>query len=285
MARRWLVTGCSSGLGQALAAALAQAGDQAVVTARNAASLAELVRAWPSNLIPVEMDLRDERQCADAVNAARERLGGIDVLVNNAGGGLFGAVEEVSDEELREQFETLVIGPWRLARLALPIMRAQGSGHIVNISTIGARAAVPGLAAYLSGKQALEGMSQSLAAEVAPFGIRVTVVEPGGYNTNYGSALRETSLRLPEYEHVYGVIGMFRGMAANPDMGRPEEFARALLHILDAPAPTPLRIPFGPGADEMLTESLREAQEEFALARALTTRAQDLAAGPVAEPA
>jgi NAD(P)-dependent dehydrogenase (short-subunit alcohol dehydrogenase family) len=258
-----------------LAAALAEAGDQAVVTARQAASLTDLVEAWPSNLFPAALDLRDAQQCEDAVKTALERFGGIDVLVNNAGNGLFGAVEEVSDEELRDQLESLVVGPWRLARLALPSMRARGSGHIVNVSTIGARVPVPGLSAYLSGKQALEGMSQALAAEVAGFGIRVTVVEPGGFATNYGNALAETSSRLPEYAELAGVIGMFRGMSDNPGLGKPEQFADAVLRIVGSDKPTPLRLPVGPGSYEMLGEALAAGQDEFERARALTSSFPD----------
>lgn len=270
MARRWLVTGCSSGLGRALAEALAEAGDQAVVTARRTSSLAELVEAWPDNLIPAAMDLSDAQQCEDAVKTAVDRLGGIDVLVNNAGGGLFGAVEEIGDDELRDQLESLVIGPWRLIRLALPVMRAQGSGHVVNISTLGARSPVPGLSAYLSGKQAIEGMSQALAAEVAAHGIRVSVIEPGPYATNYGTALAEASAKLPEYADLAGVIGMFRGMRENPAVGRPEEFAELVLRVVGSPAPTPLRIPVGPGAFEMINEAVAAAAEELESARAFT---------------
>jgi NAD(P)-dependent dehydrogenase (short-subunit alcohol dehydrogenase family) len=270
VARRWLITGCSSGLGQALATAAAQAGDQVAATARNAGSLASLVGAWPDNITALPLDLRDAQQCAEAVGAAEDRFGGIDVLVNNAGGGLFGAVEEVGDDELRDQLETLVIGPWRLTRLALPGMRARGSGHIVNVSTIAARAGVPGLAAYLSGKQALEAMSEALATEVAPFGVRVTVVEPGAFATNYGNAMTETSNKLGAYAAVAGNLGMFRGLEHYPLAGRPEGFARTVLQLLETPPPTPLRVPVGPGAVEMLTEALQAAQEELAAAQALT---------------
>ncbi|MFD0070401.1 SDR family NAD(P)-dependent oxidoreductase, partial [Streptomyces sp. NPDC127574] len=121
----------------------------------------------------------------EAVRTAADRLGGIDVLVNNAGAGLFGAVEEVSDAEVRDQLETLVVAPWRLVRLVLPFMRAQGHGHIVNVSSLTGRIAFPGLGAYAAGKYALEGMSQALAAEVASDGIRITVVEPGCFATHY----------------------------------------------------------------------------------------------------
>jgi NAD(P)-dependent dehydrogenase (short-subunit alcohol dehydrogenase family) len=274
MARRWLVTGCSSGLGRALALAAAQAGDRVAATARNAASLGELAEAWPGSVVPLALDVRDARQCERAVAAAAEELGGIDVLVNNAGAGLFGAVEEVSDDELRDQFETLVIGPWRLVRLVLPAMRARGSGHIVNVSSIGARVPIPGLSAYLSGKQALEGMSRILAAEVAPLGIRVTVVEPGGFATKYGNALAETSGKVPDYAAVSATLGMYRDMEGNPELGRPDEFARAVLAIVAAQEPTPVRLPVGPGSHEMLAEALRAAQEELEWARTAQVTAQ-----------
>ena len=273
MARRWLITGCSRGLGRALAEAAAQAGEQVAVTARGTASLAPLVEAYPGNVVPLALDVRDAAQCAEVVAAAHDRLGGIDVLVNNAGIGLFGAVEETGDAELRDQFETLVFGPWRLVRLVLPHMRAQHGGHIVNVSSSGARSMMPGLAAYLSAKQALESMSQALVTEVAPFGIRVTVVEPGPYATDYGKAMTETTAKLDAYGAVAPFIDLFRGLAENPIAGRPEDYARALLRILDTPAPTPLRIPLGSGAAEMADAALHAARDEFEAAQALAAAA------------
>ncbi|XUM02545.1 SDR family NAD(P)-dependent oxidoreductase [Streptomyces venezuelae ATCC 10712] len=148
-----------------MATAAARAGHELVVTARKTADLEELSAAWPGRIVPVPLELRDPVSCQEAVRTAVDRLGGLDVLVNNAGVGLFGAVEEVSDAELREQFEILVVGPWRLARLALPLMRAQGQGHIVNVSSIVGRMAFPGLGAYVAAKHALEGMSETLAVE------------------------------------------------------------------------------------------------------------------------
>jgi len=265
-----LVTGCSSGLGLALARAVAQSGDQVVVTSRRTDTLAGLVAEWPDRVSAVALDLCDAGKCEEAVNTAVERLGGIDVLVNNAGGGLYGAVEEVGDDELRDQLETLVVGPWRLIRLVLPLMRAQGSGHIVNVSSIAGRMPVPGLAAYITGKHALEGMSQSLAAEVAPFGIRVTVLEPGGYATRYGNTLAEVSTRIPAYDPDGQALGMYRGMAENPDLGRPDEYAQTVLRILTAEQPAPLRIPIGPGADEWLRAFQQGTMDELDAARALT---------------
>ncbi len=272
MVRRWLVTGCSSGLGQALAVAAARAGDQVVVTARRPDGLRELVEAWPGQIRPVALDVRDEQQCRDAVDAAVGHLGGIDVLVNNAGGGLFGAVEEIRDEELRDQLETLVVAPWRLARLVLPVMRAQGRGHIVNISSVAGRVAFPGLSAYMTGKAALEAMSQALASQVAPLGIRVTVMEPGAYRTRYGSSLAEAGTRIAAYAPVYEMLGMFRGMDGAPDLGRPEDFAQTVLGIVAAEQPTPLRVPIGPDAHDMITGVEQAALAELAAAKALTAQ-------------
>jgi len=273
MGRRWLVTGCSSGLGEALAVAAAKAGEQVVATARKAAALEDLVRAWPDRITPIALDVRDADQCEQAVRTAADRLGGIDILVNNAGNGLFGAVEEVSDEELRDQLETLVVGPWRLARLTLPLMRAQRAGHIVNVSSLAGRMAFPGLAAYVTGKHALEGMSQALAAEAAPHGIRVTVLEPGGFATRYGTALTESAVRLPAYAAGAAdeTLGVLRTMADAPGIGRPEDFAAAVLRLVDAEPPTPLRVPVGPGAYEYLSAVEQAAHEELQAARDLTT--------------
>lgn len=210
------------------------------MTARKLASLEDLVQAWPGHITPIAMELRDAHQCEEAVRTAADRMGGIDVLVNNAGSGLFGTVEEVSDAELRDQIETLLVGPWRLARLVLPSMRAQGGGHIVNISSLAGRMAFPGLASYVAGKHALEGMCQALAAEVAPFGVRVTAVEPGVFATRYGSALAEAAHRLPDYAEATGeMLGGFRAMEDNEEYGRPEDFADGVLAIVASDAPTP----------------------------------------------
>ncbi|MFI5542609.1 SDR family oxidoreductase [Streptomyces sp. NPDC051815] len=271
MARRWLVTGCSSGLGRALAAAAARAGDELAVTARKTADLEELAAAWPGRVVPVPLELRDAASCAEAVRIAADRLGGIDVLVNNAGVGLFGAVEEVSDSELRDQLETLVVGPWRLTRLVLPLMRAQGHGHIVNVSSVVGRMAFPGLGAYVAGKHALEGMSQALAVEAAPHNIRVTVLEPGMFATRYGTSMAEARRRVPAYDGTNReMLEGARGLAENPDTGRPEDFAAHVLDIVAAGAATPLRIPVGEDAYGYLDEAERAYRADFAAARLLT---------------
>ncbi|MFJ2401185.1 SDR family oxidoreductase [Streptomyces xanthochromogenes] len=268
MGRRWLITGCSSGLGRALAGAAAAAGDELVVTARKTADLEELAAAWPGRIVPVPLELRDAVSCDEAVRTAVDRLGGVDVLVNNAAVGLFGAVEEVSDAELRDQLETLLVGPWRLTRSVLPLMRAQGHGHILNISSVVGRMALPGLGAYVAGKHALEGMSQALAIEAAPHNIRVTVLEPGMFATRYGTSLAEAHRRIPAYDGTnLEMLQGTRGLVDNPETGRPEDFAARVLDIVAAEAPTPLRIPIGDDAFGYLELDEQASREELAAAR------------------
>ncbi|MFK0177282.1 SDR family oxidoreductase [Streptomyces xanthochromogenes] len=268
MGRRWLITGCSSGLGRALAGAAAAAGDELVVTARKTADLEELAAAWPGRIVPVPLELRDAVSCDEAVRTAVDRLGGVDVLVNNAAVGLFGAVEEVSDAELRDQLETLLVGPWRLTRSVLPLMRAQGHGHVLNISSVVGRMALPGLGAYVAGKHALEGMSQALAIEAAPHNIRVTVLEPGMFATRYGTSLTEAHRRIPAYDGTnLEMLQGTRGLVDNPETGRPEDFAARVLDIVAAEAPTPLRIPIGDDAFGYLELDEQASREELAAAR------------------
>ncbi|TKS96114.1 SDR family oxidoreductase [Streptomyces lasalocidi] len=268
MTRRWLVTGCSSGLGRALAGAAAEAGDLVVATARRPATMDDLADRYPGRLSALALDVCDTGQCEAAVAHAVDRFGGVDVLVNNAGSGLFGAVEEVSDDELRAQLEVLTVAPWRLTRLVLPLMRRQGFGHIINVSSIAGRIGLPGLSAYVAGKYALEGMSQALAAEVAPFGIRVHAVEPGGFATRYGTSLAEAAGRIPAYAQSTGDLEAgLRGMAANPDLTRPEVFAHHVLRLVASPT-APLRLPIGADAYAFLEAAEAAGTTELAAAHA-----------------
>ncbi|MFJ8042513.1 SDR family NAD(P)-dependent oxidoreductase [Kitasatospora sp. NPDC096147] len=270
MARRWLITGCSSGLGLALAEAVAAAGDTVLATARKPATLEELRERHPDRVVTAALDVRDQLQVSEAVALAEDRLGGLDVLVNNAGYGLFGAVEEVGDQELRDQLETLVVGPWRLVREVLPGMRARRSGHIVNVSSLAGRMGLPGLGAYVTGKYALEGMSQVLAAEVAAFGIKVTAVEPGGFATHYGTAVNEAAHRIDAYrETVDPMLTAMRGMEDLPEIGRPTDFAAAVLRVVNAEQP-PVRVPIGSDSFAAITHAEESALTELDAARALT---------------
>ncbi|MER8184543.1 SDR family oxidoreductase [Kitasatospora sp. NPDC094015] len=274
MTRRWLVTGCSSGLGAALARAVAAAGDTVLATARKPETLDALVAAHPDRVTVAALDIRDPEQCAEAVRIAEDRLGGIDVLVNNAATGLLGAVEEVSDEELREQLEVLAVAPWRLTRLVLPGMRARRGGHIVNVSSIAGRLSFPGMGAYVAGKHALEGMALALAPEVEPFGIKVTTMEPGGFATRYGSSAAEPARRLPAYRGaaVDFTRDGVRGMTDNPELGRPEDFAALVLRIVAADR-TPLRMPVGADAYQYLEAVHEQNGADLAAAKAFAAGA------------
>lgn len=277
MTRRWLVTGCSSGLGRALADAVAEAGDPVIATARKPAALRDLVARHPDRVTALALDVCDAGQCEAAVAYAVDRLGGVDVLVNNAGSGLFGAVEEVSDDELRAQLDVLTVAPWRLSRLVLPLMRRQGSGHIVNVSSLAGRMGLPGLSAYVTGKYALEGMTQALAAEAAPFGIRVHAVEPGQFATRYGSAVTEAADRIPEYLVSTGEVRAgLRAMADDPAIGRPETFAAHVLRLVSART-APVRVPIGEDAFAYLEAIEAAAREEL-------SAAHDLVHGPAPAP-
>ena len=190
--KTWLITGASRGFGRQFAQAALRRGDNVAATARDVSTLADLQAEYPG-LLRLALDVTDADAVRERVAEAEAHFGGLDVVVNNAGYGHFGAVEEVTDAELQAQLETNVLGAHRVVRAVLPGMRARGRGHIIQISSIGGVAAYPGLGAYHASKWALEALSESLAAEVGRFGIRVTIVEPGGYDTDWGgsSARRE----------------------------------------------------------------------------------------------
>jgi NAD(P)-dependent dehydrogenase (short-subunit alcohol dehydrogenase family) len=257
MGRRWLITGCSSGLGRALAGAVAAAGDRVLATARAPETLDDLRQRYPDRVAVGRLDVCDAAECAAAVELAVERFGGVDVLVNNAGYGLLGAVEEVTDEELEAQFQTLFLGPRRLTRLVLPLMRAQGRGHVLMVSSVAGRMALPGLGAYVAAKHALEGMAATLALETAGIGIRVTVLEPGAFATRYGSSLVDAATRLPEYRAVVDPMGaMVRGTVAGPrPFSHPDEFAKTVLALVNSDDEPPLRLPLGAGAWELILQA------------------------------
>jgi len=277
--RSWLVTGSSTGLGRALVEAIAAAGECVLATARKPEILDDLAMAYPETVVTTGLDVRDELQCAAAVDLAVERFGGIDVLVNNAAYGLFGTVEEVADDELRAMLETNLLGPWRLTRKALPVMRAQGSGHVLLVSSTSGYLALPGIAAYTTGKFALEGMGESLAMEVAPFGIRVTVLQPGGYATEWGNSLVEARGRMPEYEAFTSeMLAGMRALKGLPTVHPPAEFADAVLRLVDMNEP-PLRLPLTPFGWQTAVDAAR-GRHAGLLAAAAATGAS-IPAGPV----
>ncbi|GAA3074867.1 oxidoreductase [Pseudonocardia yunnanensis] len=261
--RVWLITGASSGFGRAIAEAALAAGDTVVAAARRPSALDDLVAAHTGRAVAVRLDVTDIAAITDVVAEVVLWYGRIDVLVNNAGRGIIGAVEETTDRELRDVMELHLFGPAALTRAVLPHMRRQGSGAVVQMSSMGGRLSFPGVSAYSAGKFALEGLSEALAAEVSQFGIRVLIVEPGAFRTGFagGDALFR-SAALPAYDHV---VGPFRDALPATDgkqPGDPAKAAAAILAALDAEEP-PLRLPLGNDAADAIAKHLDDGRAEF----------------------
>src|ERR1700722_13615601 len=244
--RVWLITGSSSGFGLQLAQTALEHGDRVVATARQASSLDELVATAPDGAaLAVRLDVNDPDERAAAIAAAVDHFGGLDVLVNNAGFGSVGAVEEIRLDEFRPLMETMFFGPLALVQAALPIMRAQRSGAIVQISSMAGQVTMPGFGAYCASKFALEAVSESLAAEVRPLGIQVLIVEPGAFATGFGGARMQGS---PELGRVYAeTVGPTRAAVDGMDGSQPGDPARAAAAIVRAVghAEAPLHLALG----------------------------------------
>jgi NAD(P)-dependent dehydrogenase (short-subunit alcohol dehydrogenase family) len=239
----WFVTGASRGLGREFARAALGRGDQVAAAARRLESLDDLTATYGSAILPLRVDVTDRKQVEAAVAATTERFGHLDVVVNNAGYGLFGAFEEISEQQLRDQLETNLFGVFHVTRAVLPVLRQQQSGHIIQISTISGIAAFPLLSAYNASKWALEGMTESLAQEVAGFGIKVTLVEPGGFATDWGGSSAVWADPHPAYEDFrQAILGGLSDTVAN--FSDPKGVGPAMLKIADAEEP-PLRVFFG----------------------------------------
>jgi NAD(P)-dependent dehydrogenase (short-subunit alcohol dehydrogenase family) len=237
----WYITGTSKGFGRVWAEAALARGDRVAATARNVATLAPLVAQYGDRVAAISLDVTDKAAVNAAIAEAHARFGRLDVVINNAGYGLFGTIEEVSETEARAQLETNLFGALWVTQAALPIMRAQKSGHIIQVSSIGGVNAFPTVGLYHASKWGLEGFSQSLATEVAGFGIKVTLVEPGGYATEWGGASAKHAGQMPEYDGARAAIASFRGKNIPGD---PDATGPAILKVVDARDP-PLRIFFG----------------------------------------
>jgi NAD(P)-dependent dehydrogenase (short-subunit alcohol dehydrogenase family) len=231
----WLITGCSTGFGRALAEAVLERGDNAVVTARDVAKVEDLAKAYPEKALALGLDVTDQTQVDRAVRDAEARFGGVDVLVNNAGYGYRGAVEEADDEDVRRLFATNFFGAVALIQKVLPGMRARRQGAIVNVSSIGARITLPGSAYYSASKAALEGMSGSLRREVAPLGITVMTVEPGNFRTDFaGRSLTGAKTVIADYEATVGPRRKENDRSDGTQPGDPKKLAEALINVLES---------------------------------------------------
>jgi NAD(P)-dependent dehydrogenase (short-subunit alcohol dehydrogenase family) len=231
MVKTWFITGSSSGFGRIWAEAALQRGDRVAVTARSLPSVGDFVDRYGDNVLALELDVTDRARAFAAVQRAADHFGTLDVVVNNAGYGHFGMVEELTEKELRDQLETNLFGAVWVTQAALPIMRAQGSGRILQITSEGGVRAFPGLGAYHASKWALEGLSESLWQEVEPFGIRITNVEPGPYSTNWLARGSVTSEQNPAY------AAMRESSEQAWEVGDAEATAAAVLELVDSADP------------------------------------------------
>ena len=260
--RVWFITGCSTGLGRALARAVLIHGDRLMATARDTSALADLVALAPRRARAVRLDVTDAESIHAAVAEADRAFGRIDVLVNNAGYGLEGAFEELADTDLRHQFETNLFGTLAVTRAVLPVLRRQRSGHIIQMSSINGVLPIPGGSAYTGTKFALDGMSEALAAEVAHLGIRVTIVEPGAFRTDFSGRSLRWSRQMPDYAEFMGPgLEEFESVRGK-EPGDPCRAAEAIVAAVNLDDP-PLRLPLGTDAFQEIRDYLQTRLSEL----------------------
>jgi NAD(P)-dependent dehydrogenase (short-subunit alcohol dehydrogenase family) len=270
--RIWMITGASRGIGARIVEAALAHGDAVIATARDTASLKERFGGNPG-LLALPLDVTDEAQAAHAVEAALAHFGRIDVLVNNAGFGLLGAIEEASSAEVRRLYETNVFGLLNVTRAVLPSMRARRSGHVINISSLGGyRAQTGGFGIYCSTKFAVEGLSESLRAELAPLGVHVTVVEPGYFRTDFldNASLTISPRILADYAETAGKIREAARHINHNQPGDPVRLAQAMLTLVESPTP-PMRLPLGTDAVKVIRAKHAFVEEETSTWEALST--------------
>jgi NAD(P)-dependent dehydrogenase (short-subunit alcohol dehydrogenase family) len=247
MSQVWLITGSSRGLGRALAEAVLAGGHKLVATARNPSQLDDLVEHYGDRVRAVALDVTDARAAGNAIKAAIDAFGRLDVLVNNAGYGDIGSIEDTSLEDIRAQIETNLFGVINVTKAAIPLMREQGSGHIIQFSSVGGRVGAMGRAPYSAAKWGVEGFSEVLAKETAPLGIKVTIIEPGGFRTDFAGSSTTITQGRPEYDSTVGAAARFQRDYNGAQPGDPAKAAVVIIQIaaLDEP---PLRLLLGSDA-------------------------------------
>jgi NAD(P)-dependent dehydrogenase (short-subunit alcohol dehydrogenase family) len=259
--RVWFVTGTSSGFGRCIAQEIIARGGRVVATARDARSLDDVVALAPDRVHAVRLDVTKPAEIQSAVASALQRFGTIDVLVNNAGFSVVGAVEETSEEELRATFEPMFFGAVALTRAILPHMRERRAGTIVQITSVGGLTTAPGFGPYCAAKHALEALSESLAAEVAPFGVRVLIVEPGSFRTSlFGAAFRSMPA-MDAYASTAGATRAWASEASGSQAGDPQKAAKAIADAVAAGVPS-LRLPLGADAVKSIREKLAQVSAD-----------------------
>lgn len=263
MNKVWIITGCSTGFGRALAKEVLAKGYNVSVCARNTADVQDLVESYPNTAIAVKLDVTDALQIAEAVNITINKWGQIDVLVNNAGIGYFAAVEESEEAEVRRMFEINVFGLAKMTQEVLPHMRKRRSGHILNIASIGGLRSFPGVGFYNATKYAVDGLSESLSKELAPLGIKVTIIAPSGFRTDWaGRSAKDSSIKIDDYaETAWKNQGTIRGYSGNQP-GDPVRAALAMITITEVDNP-PLRLLLGAAALKGARIKLEELKHDF----------------------
>ena len=261
--KTWLITGCSSGLGKSLAKTVLERGDQAVVTARSPETLRYFEERFPDTALIAALDVTDQAAIDRTAAAALERFGSIDVLVNNAGYGYRAAVEEGDPEDTDRLFQTHFWGPIALIKAVLPSMRARRSGAIINVSSIAGLRTSPGSGYYAAAKCAVEGMSEGLRAELAPLGIKVMVVQPGAFRTEFaGRSLTQSKLVIADYENTAGARRIGKDLSHGTQPGDPDKGARLVAQAIEALEP-PFRLLLGSDAVKFAETVMKDRREEY----------------------
>jgi NAD(P)-dependent dehydrogenase (short-subunit alcohol dehydrogenase family) len=262
--RTWFITGASTGFGRILAEEVLKAGGKVIVTARKLEKVADLEQKYPGKARAFALDVTDAAQIHSVVAQAITGFGPVDVLVNNAGYGIVGAIEEATEDEFMPVYDTNVFGLIRVTRALLPYMRQQRSGHILNLSSIGGVTASPGWGYYQSTKFAVEGLTEALAAEVAPLGIHVTAIEPGPFRTDFlGRSGVEAAKRIEDYDGTAGKARHYMDSQNGKQQGDPVRAVHAMIAVVESPNP-PLRLLLGAGALQRLRAKLDAWQKEIA---------------------
>jgi NAD(P)-dependent dehydrogenase (short-subunit alcohol dehydrogenase family) len=271
MQKVWLITGCSTGFGRSLTLAVLTKGDFVAVGARNTNDISDIINQFPDQAIPLKLDVTVPEQINQAVELIMSRFQKIDVLVNNAGIGYFGAVEESEDTEIRRMFDINVFGLGDMIKAVLPHMRKQRSGHILNISSIGGLRSFPAVGYYNATKYAVDGLSEALQKEVSPLGIKVTIIAPSGFRTDWaGRSANSTKIQIEDYKETAGKnIADIRKASGNQP-GDPDRAAAAMIQVVESENP-PLRLLLGAGALKGARIKLEELQNDFDNWASLTT--------------
>ena len=271
--RTWFITGASTGFGRLLAEEVLKSGGKVIATARNLDTIAQLKEKYPDKAIPFALDVTDYAQVSSVVAQAAAVHGPVDVLVNNAGYGLAGAIEEASEEEYMPMFNTNVFGLIHVTQTFLPHFRRQGSGHILNLSSVGGLVSTPGMGFYNATKYAVEGMSEALAQELAPLGVRVTIVEPGPFRTDFlGRSGVHAANVIPEYDQTAGNMRRYFEAENGKQKGDPLRAVHAMMQVVDSPNP-PLRLVLGAAALKRVRTKIDSLQKELAAWETVTVGA------------